>query len=368
MGDRLNVTYRLTCTGGDTPATLARNIALEQTVELPASCLPDGIDDQIVGRVETIEPLGGECHRAVISYDPAIIGGEIPQLLNLLFGNISLKTGILITAIDWPPVLLDALPGPGYGIAGLRELCGIKQDRPLTCASLKPLGLSAEALATRCQALAAGGIDIIKDDHGLANQHTAPFVERVTRCQAAVLETNARTGGSTLYFPHLPNTAGQLDEQLALITSTGCKGLLLSPLLIGPDRVRAIRQSTELAILSHPALSGAFFHHDHGIAPDVWLGQIFRLIGSDGVVYPNSGGRFVFSDKVCRAINARLREPLGAIAPAFPVPGGGIEVDRIPYWVEQFGTETIFLIGSSLYRYADLEQGARAFQQAVTSP
>jgi ribulose-bisphosphate carboxylase large chain len=320
----------------------------------------------VVGRIESITPLGGECHLAVISYDPAIIGGEIPQLLNLLFGNISLKSGILITAIDWPEALLNVLPGPRYGIAGLRELCGLEQNRPLTCASLKPLGLSPGELAGRCRALAAGGIDIIKDDHGLANQPSAPFAERVARCQAAVLETNARTGGNTLYVPHLPNTAGGLDDQLALITQHGCKGLLTSPLLIGADQVRVIRQSTELAILSHPALGGAFFHHDHGIAPDVLLGQIFRLIGSDGVVYPNAGGRFVFSPEVCGAINTRLREPLGAIAPAFPIPGGGIEIDRLPYWAEQFGAETIFLIGSSLYRYPDLEEGARAFKRGVS--
>ena len=33
---------------------------------------------------------------------------------------------------------------------------------------------------------AKGGIDLIKDDHGLANQNYAPYEERVRACCAAV--------------------------------------------------------------------------------------------------------------------------------------------------------------------------------------
>ena len=119
--DRLRVTYRLTDIAGQEPGTVAQEIAHEQTVELPPDCVGDAITDAVVGRVEAIESLSGG-GGAVISYAPELIGDDAAQLANLLFGNISLKHGILITAIDWPQALIDAFGGARYGIAGLRAL------------------------------------------------------------------------------------------------------------------------------------------------------------------------------------------------------------------------------------------------------
>jgi len=44
------------------------------------------------------------------------------------------------------------------------------------------------------------GVDLIKDDHSLADQTSAPFAERVERCQEAVVRANDETGGNALYF------------------------------------------------------------------------------------------------------------------------------------------------------------------------
>ncbi|HEX9583080.1 MAG TPA: hypothetical protein VGB36_01070, partial [Gammaproteobacteria bacterium] len=52
---RIKVTYRLRGNAGDA-AALARNIAYEQTVELPEAQVPDDIRDRVVGRVEDIRP------------------------------------------------------------------------------------------------------------------------------------------------------------------------------------------------------------------------------------------------------------------------------------------------------------------------
>jgi ribulose-bisphosphate carboxylase large chain len=55
-------------------------------------------------------------------------------------------------------------------------------------------GSSTAALAEMAYQLALGGIDVIKDDHGLANQTWSPFEERVTACCAAVAKANEETG------------------------------------------------------------------------------------------------------------------------------------------------------------------------------
>jgi ribulose-bisphosphate carboxylase large chain len=196
-------------------------------------------------------------------------------------------------------------------------------------------------------------VDLIKDDHSLADQATAPFRERVERCQEAVVRANGETGGNALYFPNVTSSPTEMMERAAGARSAGCRGVLVNALPAGIGAVREIAAATGLAIMSHPALAGAFFQPDHGFAPAVLLGDLFRIAGSDAVIYPNVGGRFTFSAATCAAINARLRAPLGPVAPAFPAPGGGIDAARMPHWIERYGADTIFLIGGSLYAQPD---------------
>lgn len=363
--ERLRITYALTCAAGEDPRAKARDIALEQTVELPPGSVPADVAERIVGNVEKLEDLGGSRWKAVLSYDVGVVGDDIPQLLNLLFGNISLKSGILATEIGWPKALLAHFPGPRFGIEGLRAACAVVERRPLLCAALKPMGLSAERLADICYQFAMGGVDIIKDDHSLANQKTAPFRDRVERCQQAVAKANALTRGHSLYLPNLMGSASGIGKRLEFVRAAECRGILLSPFLVGLDTVRWIAETSELFILSHPSLAGAFFHPTHGIAPDVLLGEIFRVIGSDGVIYPNVGGRFAFSEATCVAINSSLRSPLGRLRPAFPVPGGGVDAAQVPHWIDRFGIDTIFLVGSSLYAQSDLTEASRGLLEAV---
>ena len=361
----LRVSYHLSASDARDAAHRARDIALEQTVELPAAAVSPDIAERIVGRVESVEALPGDGWRAVIAFSPIVVGNDLPQLLNLLFGNISLKPGILVAAIDWPPELLAALGGgPRLGIAGLRALTGVR-GRALLATALKPLGLSAAELAQRCYQFALGGIDLIKDDHSLVDQPPAPFRERVERCQDAVARANRETGGNALYFPNVTAGAAVALERADFARGAGCRGAVVNLLPAGLDAARTLAASTGLAIVTHPSLAGAFFHADHGIAPEVLLGDIFRVAGSDAVIYPNVGGRFTFSDATCGAINDRLRRPLGEVRPACPVPAGGLDAVRVPHWVERYGADTIFLVGGSLYAQPDLTAAARRLADQV---
>jgi len=363
--DRLRITYQLTCTPGEDPEAKARDIAFEQTVELPPAIVPPDIAARMVGRVDTLDPLGDSRWRAVISYDRVTVGIEVPQVVNLLFGNISMKAGILLTGISWQTTLLERLGGPAYGIDGVRGLCGIAERRPLVCTALKPVGLSAAELADLCFRFALGGIDIIKDDHNLGDQESARFRERVVRCQDAVARANAQTGSTSVYFPNLANGSPAVTEQVEFARAAGCRGVMVSPLIVGLDTMRWIARSTGLAVLAHPSMSGVFFQPDHGILPEILYGEIFRVAGADGVIYTNAGGRFDFSQATCDAINANLRKPLGALRPGFPVPGGGVDAARAPHWVERYGVDTILLIGGSLYAQGDLTRASRRLVDTI---
>jgi len=361
---RLGVRYALSLAPGEDAARKAGLIALEQTVELPRALLTPALAERMSGRVEAVQQTGPRRALVELSYSLEAIGDDLPQCLNLLFGNISLKPGIRIVGIDWPAALVDALGGPGHGIGGLRALTGVPR-RALLCTALKPMGLSAVELAQRCEAFARGGIDIIKDDHGLADQPAAPFAERLARCQEAVTRANAASGGLSLYFPNVTGPAAQLPKRLATARAAGCRGVLISPWLVGLDTLRLIRDQYGLAILAHPALTGSLFGRSAGMAPQLVLGDLFRLAGADAVIYPNAGGRFDFSAATCARINQHLRRPLGSLRPGLPAPAGGMDVASAGRWLRRYGADTLLLIGGSLYAQGDLERGAAALRRQV---
>lgn len=356
--DRIGATYLLACPDGEDPREKARDVAWEQTVELPPGSVSPGVETRAVGRVETLREVDGGRWRAVISYPHEACGDELAQLLNLLWGNISLKPGILLEKLELPERILDALGGPSFGIAGIRRVCGVP-ERPLFCAALKPLGSSPTELAATARDLALGGADLIKDDHSLAGQPWAPFRERVRRCVEAVDEANARTGGDTVYVPNVTSSPERIEERIAGALDEGCRGVLLNAIPAGLPTLRSTADRGDVFVLAHPSLSGGFFGADHGMMPELLLGTLFRVAGADGVIYPNVGGRFPFDEDTCRSINQRLRGPLGDLRSAFPVPGGGIDVERIPYWTKAYGTDTVFLVGASLYARPDLVEATR---------
>ena len=367
LATRLRLSYELAARTAGEAAARAGDLVREQTVEVPPGVSPPGLERRVMGRVERIERMGRRRFRADVSYAPEVVGESFGQLWNLLYGNLSLQRGVRLAAAAWPAALLRRLPGPRHGLAGVRAACGAPADRALLCGVLKPLGLGPRELARRCHELASGGVDLVKDDHNLADQRWAAFSERAARCQEAVERANARRRGSTLYLPHLLGGGEELRARLERVKSLGCRAALVTPLLIGAEALAWLARRSGLVLLAHPALAGAFFSRERGIAPELLLGDLFRLGGADGVVYPNAGGRFPFSQALCRRIHDRLRAPLGPVRPAFPVLGGGIDAARLGHWLRRYGPDTIFLIGGSIYlhgRRRDL-RGAAARLRAV---
>ncbi len=147
--------------------------------------------------------------------------------------------------------------GPNQGIAGMRRHTGAF-GRPLTCTALKPIGSTLEALAQMCSVFTESGIDVIKDDHGWANQRSAPFAERVRACQQAVAEGNAaRSHGRSLYAPSLYGHYGEMRAQIELARREGVHLVLIAPMVCGVATLVALkREFDDVMFIAHPSLGG----------------------------------------------------------------------------------------------------------------
>ncbi|HTG00135.1 MAG TPA: RuBisCO large subunit C-terminal-like domain-containing protein [Nitrospirota bacterium] len=366
-GDRFSVRYRLRGSEQEARAK-AEDICIEQTVEFPADEVPPGvIRDHVFGRIERFERIDPEAFEAVISYAVEIAAGELTQLLNVIFGNSSIKPGIRVQHIDLTEPLLAAFKGPRFGIQGLRQLLGIP-ERPLLSTAIKPMGLSCTELADLAYQFALGGMDMIKDDHGLTNQCCAPFEERVARCAEAVQRASKETGQPSLYIANITAPNAEVIKRARFAKAAGAGGLMVAPGLIGYDLMRELAddETIGLPILSHPALQGSFVTGQGGMSHGVIFGQLARLAGADATIFPNFGGRFSFSREECRNITEAAGEPMGHLRKIFPAPGGGMSLERVPEMLAIYGRDLIFLIGGGLFKHGpDLVESCRYFRKMV---
>jgi ribulose-bisphosphate carboxylase large chain len=354
----IEVTYRVT--GSDVSA-VAESIRVEQTVEFPLDLTPEWIAREVVGTVVDITD-----DEVTITFDQRTASGGIGQLLNLLWGNVSLFPGVRMTRLEIPASLARELGGPRFGVSGLRRLFHAP-DRPLLMTALKPMGTSAEGLADMGRILARAGFDIIKDDHGLADQPWATWMQRVTTLGPAIVEAAQAAGTRSVYAPSLNVPAARILEAAHLAKECGAGALLVMPGVNGFDclRVLADDETLGLPLIAHPSFLGSHLvNPDQGMDHGILLGTLARLAGADISIFPHPGGRFSFTEAECAQIRNSCSAELGGLRSIMPSPAGGMTLDRIDEIIEFYGRDVMILIGGALHR-GDLETNARSMVASV---
>lgn len=357
--DRFDVTYRIFADDQDDAEARAEAIALEDTVEIPRDVVPKGyIEDVVLGRVKDVVAETEQTWRARVSFHIDAVGRELPQFLNVVLGNASILKGV--KAIDLTPNqdVLDRFPGAQFGIEGLRKLTR-RTHGGYVCPVIKPQGSTTEALAELCYQTARAGADIIKEDHGLANQDAAPFRNRVTACAQAVQRANderAEQGDASkaLYFANIGSHSDQVRDLAMYAKDAGAHGILLIPGLFGFDAMNRLAQDPDfgLPIMSHPSHLGPYvLSEDTGYGHGMLFGTLMRLSGADISVFPNYGGRFGFSEDECAEITHTCKDPAGPGRPILPSPGGGMSIDRLPEMYRVYGNDCVYLLGGNLLRF-----------------
>jgi len=336
----------------------AQAIAVEQSVEMPLSAIEDqSILDEIVGKVEAISDLGSGTFAVRIALARATAGNDAGQLINMLFGNTSLQEDAVLQDAEFPDDVVAAFGGPNTGLAGLRDRAGAG-ERALTCSALKPQGLSPARLADLAARFARGGIDYIKDDHGLADQSYSPFA---ARCEA-VAKALRESGAHARYVPSLTGDLDALRAQIAAAKSAGIDTVMVQPMIMGLSNFsRLVAENRDLAFFAHPTLAGAA-----RIAPPFLFGKVFRMLGADALVFPNHGGRFGYTPETCRAIAGTALAEWHGLKPAVPVPAGGMTIHRVAEMLDFYGSEVMLLIGGALLDARErLTQETAAFVETV---
>jgi ribulose-bisphosphate carboxylase large chain len=341
--ERFTVTYRVRSNASDIDAR-AQGIAVEQSVEMPLAAIDDeAVLSDIVGTVEGITESGGGLFDVRIDLATETIGRDAGQFLNMLFGNTSLHADVVLWDVAVPETLAKSFGGPRHGIAALRHRLKL-HGRALTGSALKPQGLPPERLGVLAEHLTRGGLDFVKDDHGLADQSYSRFAERVRACAAGVARGVRATGHPTRYIPSVTGDLDQMRSQAALARDEGLDCLMVAPMISGFPAMRALACAfPDMAFFAHPSLGGAA-----RIAPELLIGGLFRLIGADAVIFPTYGGRFGYSKDTCRRLAANALRTDDGLKPALPVAAGGIGLERIREILDFYGQDTMLLVGGSL--------------------
>jgi ribulose-bisphosphate carboxylase large chain len=349
----LRAIYHVTAPNAAELDARVESLLLEQTVELPRKALRDPfVLEQIVGRLAGVEEIAPQVHRVTIDFPIVATADDPAQFLNVLFGNSSLQAHVALADFELPaewPGRSHALPGAKFGAAGLRDLLGV-HERAITSTALKPIGLTTARLAELCALFARGGVDLIKDDHGLANHSFHPFADRVRACQKAVVESNRASGRRAIYAPNLTGTPSVVLEQLRLAQDEGVGAVMIAPMLLGlPLMAEIVACHAKVPVIGHPSFGGAT-----RTSPEVLYGKLFPLYGADASIFANFGGRFAYSQATCGRIARELTAPtIPGLAPTLPMPAGGIKYQQVADILGFYGKDVVLLIGGGLYEAGD---------------
>jgi ribulose-bisphosphate carboxylase large chain len=349
MTERFSVTYHVRSDAASIEAR-AQGIAVEQSVEMPLAAIDEAaILNDIVGRVEAIEDLGDGVFSVRIDLALATIGDDPGQFLNMLFGNTSLHDDVILRDAVVPSKFRSPPPL-------IRQRLGVPH-RAFAGSALKPQGLAPERLAHLAEQFALGGLDFIKDDHGLADQAYSPFATRVPLVAEAVARAARSTGHPTRYIPSLTGDLDQMRARARIAIDCGLDCMMLAPMISGFASTWALtRAFPGVTFFAHPSMGGAA-----RIAPELLIGRLFPALGCGAVIFPTHGGRFGYSPETCRELVTNAR-------PALAVPAGGITLDRVTELLDFYGPDTMLLIGGNLLMARDriTEQSAR-FASAVAA-
>ena len=360
MEDWIRAVYRVR--SRQSGSEIAREIVNRQTGWAPlprrGNSIPAGSGHRAV--IHRIEPgrHSGE-YFIEIHYPAANTEGDLATLLNLVFGEVSIMGHCRLESLALPPGYGFT---PRWGGRGLRERCAVK-GRPLVMAILKPAwGLEFTERVRRIRELGAAGVDIIKEDEIFTGGDLDRRWERIARIREVVDEVGHRRGRPMLYIPVLTGAGRSMLERAREYENAGAHGVLVN---LGPSGFSVLdalaqAEGLNLVVMVHPSMTGPFYLNGRtGIRARCLFGHILAHSGADAVLYPSHYGRYPMPREEEAAVRDALRS-----RGVMPVPGGGLDPERLLRILRMYGRELIINLGGYLHAAGpDLDAAVRRIFQ-----
>jgi 2,3-diketo-5-methylthiopentyl-1-phosphate enolase len=304
-----------------------------------------------------------------IGYPWENFGGQIPMLLTTAYGNISMIGDIKLLDISFPKKFTDQLPGPQFGIDGIRQMLGVPA-RPLLITMIKPaIGLRPEQGAELLYQTALGGVDIIKDDEVLSDPDFSPTLRRLELYMEKLRQAEEETGDKKLYAVNVTDEPERSIKKAEVAVENGARAIMVNFLPAGLGLVSSLARNPKInvPILAHHDFGGALYASPwHGISSSLLYGKLARLAGIDLQVVPTSYGKFGLTYEKYMRIIIGLRNPLHGKNRSFPVIGGEVRQGTLPQVFGDAGTDCVVAAGGAIYAHPmGPTAGATAFRQGI---
>ncbi len=362
-------------------AAAAEAFAIGQTIGtwVPVPGITDAMRRTHGGRVVEVreggptEFVGGEpaADRWVlrVGFPMANFGAQMPMLFTTLLGNDpSTSISARLVDLELPPAYVAGFPGPAYGMAGWRTLTGV-EGRPLLLNMIKPCtGFPPRTGARFVRAVAAGGIDLVKDDELLADPAFSRVRERSRAYAAALDEVSQVTGQRPRYIANVTCRARDLEATAQAALEGGADALMVNVLAVGLDALAGLVESTPgTPVFAHTAGVETFTGAARsGYGHALLIGRLVRLVGADAVLLSTPYATRPLPEPAFHATVDAMRGPWRGLRASMPVVGGGLTAATVPAIVDAVGIDVIIGVGGAIQGHPEgPAEGARAVRAAI---
>ncbi|NPC54636.1 ribulose-bisphosphate carboxylase large subunit family protein [Caenimonas soli] len=309
--------------------------------------------------------------RLRVSFPVSNVGANLPTLAATVSGNLfdlGEVTGLRLESLQLPAAYRKQFDLPAQGIAGTRELTGVR-GRPLIGTIIKPnVGLSAEETGELAGRLCAAGVDFIKDDEVCANPAHAPLQERVKSVMRRVRAHRDKTGKQVMVAFNITDETDAMRRHADLVAQEGGTCVMASLNWCGYSAIQTLRRHTSLALHGHRNGYGALSRHPLlGFSFQAWQ-ALWRLAGVDHMHVHGLQGKFSQTDdEVIESARDTLR-PLAdgvddRVLPAFSNGQWAGTVQAT--WDSVRSNDLLFMSGGGILAHPDgPAAGVASLQQA----
>jgi len=325
-------------------------------------------------------------HIVKIAYTQDLFEADnMSQILSAIAGNIygmkALKNLRMID-ITFPRDIVNAYPGPKFGIEGIRKLTKI-EARPLLGTIVKPkVGLNEMEHAKVCGEAWNGGLDIVKDDENLTSMTFNRFEKRIEETLKVRDKVEIESGEKKIYMPNITAPVSIMKKRADFVIEHGGEYLMLDILTVGFSALQEMREyvnDKKVVLHGHRAMHAALTRNKkHGMTMLI-LAKLMRLLGMDQlhtgtIVGKMEGGKqevletnqVITKKKVQGNNKTLLDQEWGNIKPVLPVASGGLSPLHVPELIQILGKDMVYQFGGGCHGHPDgTLAGAKAIRQAV---